>query len=174
MSHDIEDSIRNRANGTIESYIEQIGSVNTTRESGPKKVVDFFLGDDDTSPIQRFNDGEFGGSLVVEDGEVVKATVRLGNFDVDGPGGDPFLLEVRTEELVGQADPPADMEVDVGDFRQGVPHIRYSTPVQGDMTRASGGVPVPEFGRFLVRVSELFEDKEEKLQAIAAGEAFEL
>lgn len=174
MSKDIEDSIRDRASDSIETYIEQIGSVNTSQESRGKKVVDFFLGDDDVSAFQRLNDGEFGGSLVVTDGKVVKATIRLGNFDVDGPNGDPFLLEVRAEELVKEADPPDEVEVDAGDFRQGVPHIRYSPPVQNPPRRGDEGVSVPKFGRFLVRVAEAFEEKEERLQAIAAGEEFEL
>lgn len=176
MTRDIEESLRDRANDSLQDYIKEVGSVNNTTASNQGgEIIDFFLGPSDTPALKRLNNGEFGGSaLVTPSGQVTKATVRLGAIDVTRGETDTFLLEVRVEELIQNQQPPAEMEVDIGDFRQGVPHLRYSTGVSPDMTRPDDGIPVSEFGPFLVRAVEAYRENQEQLQKIADGEAFAL
>lgn len=171
MTDDISDSIRRRAGGSLEPYIEEVGTVNTRTESGSQTVYDFFLGPDNASAFERFDNGEFGGTAIVEGGEVVKATIRVGDLDVPR-NGDPFLVTVRVEELIESLDPPVDVEVDLGDFEQGVPHIRYRAPTSGG--RFGSGVDVDEFGSFMVESVREVRKNEDALREIGRGERFTL
>lgn len=173
MTDDITDSIRKRAGGegSLAGYIEQVGQINTQTESGRQTIYDFFLGPDEAPAFERFDNGEFGGTAIVEDGEVVKATIRIGNLDIPRDG-DPFIVTVRIEELIESLDPPVDVEVDVGDFDQGVPHIRYRAPTDG--ATFGSGVDVDEFGRFMVGSVREVRKNTDALREIGRGERFTL
>lgn len=168
MNDDYKDEIRGRMNGgSLEPYIKEIGTINTTTETEKGTVYDFFLGDSDASPFERFDNGEFGGTALVSDGLVRGATVRVGDLEMDR-GADPVLVSVRVEELIDRQDPPADVEVDLGDFDQGIPHLRYTPPTSGGSP--SGGVDVDEFGRFLVDAVGAIRENKQALREIAAGD----
>lgn len=171
---DFKDEIRERASGGgLERYIEQVGILNNkTDTSLSQTVYDFFLGDDDTSVFERYNNGRFGGTAVVQDGEVKKATIRVGAAEVP-KDGDVFLTQVRLEELVEEQNPPGGIEVDMGDFDQGIPHLRFGAEATGIGTYGPGP-SVEEFGRFMVDAVEAIRENEQALKEIARGERFEL
>lgn len=173
MTDDFEESIRERASppADLTPYIEEIGFINTKTEGTKQTIYDFFLGPDDTPAFERFDNGRFGGTAIVEDGQVKKATIRVGDLEIDR-GADPVLPTVRIEELVEQQDPPVDVEVDLGDFEQGIPHLRFTAPADGGVF--GSGVPVDEFGRFMVDAVKAIRENKPALKEIAAGERFEL
>ena len=169
MTDDFKDEIRKRASqqppAGLEEYINQIGSVNMTSEFEDATVYDFFLGGDDTPAFERLNDGEFGGSVVVKDGMVVKATVRVGQLDLYRGESDVFLIQVRLEELLDMVDLPDSFDIDLGDYDQGVPHLRFRPDDHEQLT-------VDEFGSIMVEAVELIRSNMDGLQEIADGEKF--
>lgn len=169
MTRDIEDAIQSRARG-IRSYIMEVGSINTETMSGGATVIDFFLGSEDASAFERFDNGNFGGTVVIDDGMVVKSTFRVSVVDNDTEVADPFLLSVRLEELVNRTSPPDGIEVDVGDFDQGVPHIRFDIGWDPSKQPGPDALSQDEFGRFMVRAVEEIRDNADRLAAIATGD----
>lgn len=152
-----EDEVLNRDEvQMLKEKIEEHAMLNHFSMTAMNNVIfDFFFGDEDTSPLDRINNGKFGSSLIYNPytGMVESARMRFGEAN-PGENADQFIVGARFSQVVTEARPPdADIETDLGDFEQGILHVRME-----------GDIPPSEFTQFLDRLLIKIEQKRDWME----------
>jgi len=166
MTDDFEESVRSRANADVKRLLREYGATGIQVLNRREKVVDFQTPFPGRQPI--------ASGLVIDDGEVIRGSIRYGVLDKQqfGVGPQNHTPSLRRLRQAVEAVPPVGslaVNVGFGDAeRVPRPHVRLGGSIQGEgvkvvPNKSGGSAPVAETIDYIEKVGERirteFEDE---------------